>query len=135
MKEPHLPPGDIKPGSAEERKGMSLAALIIALVGLFCVFIPHWKSLSAACAILAIVLAVYCISRTKRPGGRARMALWALAAGILGLLLFCYFLLTRTSEAKTPVISEPVQVVEPAPDEAALDKLQQVTDSTKSPSH
>jgi hypothetical protein len=122
---------DIPVGSAEERKGMAFAALIIALCGLFCAFIPGWMIFSGVCALVAIIVASFCIYKAKRPGGRARLALWALGTGILSILVAAYFLLTRTTTPGTPgVVEEPVQQVSPAPSEAPLDKLQQATDSS-----
>ena len=123
--------GDIRPGSPEERKGLALAALIISLAAVFCAFIPGWKIFAASCAVVSIAVAVFCIAKAKRPGSRARLALWALGFGILAILVIGYFLLTRPGPTEgTPVINEPVQQVSPAEDVRALDQLQQVTDSS-----
>jgi hypothetical protein len=129
MAQPAQQTPDIKPGSPAERKGLALSALIIALSALFCAFINGWRLFSSICAVVALMVAVFCISKARKPGGRAKLALWALAIGILSLLVTGYFLLTRVPD--TP--AQPTDVgVHPGPADRgdAIDKLQEVTDTS-----
>jgi hypothetical protein len=123
--------GDIRPGSPEERKGLAFAALIIACTALFCSFIEGWRLFSAITGIMAIIIAVYCISRARRPGARARLALWALSIGILAVLVTAYFMITAVPpEATEPGVPTETEI-RPADQEGSLDRLKEVTDSAR----
>jgi hypothetical protein len=123
--------GDIKTGSPEERKGLALAALIISIVAFLCAFIPGWKLFASVCGVASLSIAVFCISKARKPGSRARLALWSMAVSILSLLAVGYFLLTsNTTPENDPGINEPVQVIEPAETDEAFNRLKNATDST-----
>lgn len=122
---------DIQPGTPAERKGLALSALIIASCALLCAFVPGWLVFSLICAAIAIAIAVFCISKAKKPGGKARLALWALGIGILAILAAVYFLLTRSNAGAPPVtIEEQVQQVSPADQDRGAELLRQATDTT-----
>ena len=122
--------GEIQPGSPEERKGLAIAALVISFAAVFCAFIPGWKLFSAICSVVSIGISIYCISKTRKPGGRARIALWALGLAILAILIIGYSLLTsRTDGDREEEIREVEQVIRPAEIEDALNKLNSATDS------
>lgn len=129
----NIPATEIQPGSPEERKGLALSALIIGLVALFCAFIAGWRIFAVISGVLAIGVAVFCIAKARKPGARARLALWALGAGILAILVAAYFWLTAVPAGVSEPAGNTEAVIGPAePEPGVLDKLNAVTDSARS---
>jgi lysylphosphatidylglycerol synthetase-like protein (DUF2156 family) len=80
----------------QERKGLALASLIIALVALLCAFIVHWRIFALVCSGVAIVVSIISVRKAVRSGSPVKMQVAALIIAFLAIPVAAYFLYNAT---------------------------------------
>lgn len=75
-----------------EKKSLSLAALILALIGLTCAFLHGWRITGMVLSIFALVVSIYSINKSKATGKHNVLTIPAIIAAIIGTLVSAYFI-------------------------------------------
>jgi len=78
--------------TSNEKKSLSLAALILSLIGLSCAFFSGWRTIGGVLGIFGIIVAGYSMTRTRGATGNRSMAVWAIIASVLAAGVAGYFL-------------------------------------------
>jgi hypothetical protein len=119
-----------------ERRGLALAGLIIALVGLLCAFIHGWRMFAIVISFVALIVSVISMQKAmKYHKGRVRQGI-GIITSLLAIALAGYFLYTGPSE-RPPLEGDemPAKVKDdgvPGSKDENLKKLEKVIDSAYS---
>lgn len=84
----------------DERKGLTLAALLMALVSFFCALMVHWEIFAIIVAIAAAVVALFVMTSVNRSGKSRGRALLSLLISLAAIVLAVYLLYSRVPEGE-----------------------------------
>ena len=114
-----------------ERRSLSLAALIMSLVALLCAFIEGWRIFAIVVAVAALIVALFVLISVRRKGKSRSMSVAAIIISIVAGLASGYFLSQLVAAGAPSIPAELHDTAAEAPGEETLERLRMNMDSTQ----
>jgi predicted PurR-regulated permease PerM len=105
-----------------EKISLSLAALILSLIGLFCALFDGWRIIGMVLSALGIIVAAYSMTRLQGARGSRRMSVAAIITALVAGGIAAWFLFI---EPKPPVIQDRDILPSELTDSASLQRDQE----------
>lgn len=120
----------------KESTGLAFSGMILALIGLGCMFIPGWKSFAVISSSVGLVVSLFSFYKTKEVGAKRGRAVAGIFLSVLALFVALMFVVLKRIDPPVDSVAMPRELKDSSAAEAdrneALEKLNNITDSSGS---